>query len=103
MLREGFIMTNIKIYLRNFALFLAVMSTLFGCASLKEGLSKAVIMDYDQVNNFRNYSFDNFAINWGGGASETGITGFATQTDTKGFWATFVICNLRNEGSEAES
>lgn len=76
-----------------------------GCAALKEGLSKAVQMDYDQVNNFRTYDFaGNTSVSWGGGAQETGIFGFADQSspDTWGFWVTYLICNLRNEGSNAE-
>jgi hypothetical protein len=78
-----------------------LLIALSGCASLKAGLNKAVLMDYDQVNNFRYYEFEsgiNWVNQWGVPSSEEkGIQG------KSGFWATFVICSLRNEGSKAQA
>jgi hypothetical protein len=97
---------------RNFArilialLFAASFAALSGCAPLQQGLSKAVLMDYDQTTNFRQYEFQQpvHYIQWGGGSSETGIEGyFSGSPVVKGFWATFIICNVRNEGSAAEN
>jgi hypothetical protein len=97
--------------LRNFERFLRasllamIFVTVAGCGSLKEGLSKAVLMDYDQTTNFRQYKLlpINY-IQWGGGASETGIDGYYPGSPTvRGFWAVFIICNVRNEGSAAEN
>lgn len=87
---------------KNSICLVVLLAILSGCASLKEGLRKAVLMDYDQVNNFRNYTFDNFWIDWGGSASESGITGVGTSPNIGGFWVTFLICNLRNEGADAQ-
>jgi hypothetical protein len=89
------------------ALLLALCFVLLsGCAPLQQGLSKAVLMDYDQTTNFRKYEFQQpvHYIQWGGGASESGIEGYFPGSPTvKGFWATFIICNVRNEGSAAEN
>lgn len=79
-----------------------LLVAMVGCASLKEGLSKAVLMDYDQVNNFRSYEFET-SIPWQIGTSQSGIYGSGYNNETNGFWATFLICNLRNENSEAQT
>jgi hypothetical protein len=72
--------------------------TLAGCESLKSGLKQAVLMDYDQANNFRAYQFEQ-PIMWSANGSQTGVFGHAQDVD--GFWATYLICNVRNAGSEA--
>lgn len=85
-------------------LIATLLLTTTACDALKEGLSKAVLMDYDRTNNFRGYEFQpNTFLNWGGGSTEYGIYGYSKDTNpsTYGFWATFVICDLRNEGSNA--
>lgn len=93
---------------RRFAQVLGVLllAATAGCASLKKALSEAVVMEYDQVNNFRGYEFvPGFSIPWGGGTEQNGIYGFSDDTDpnTNGFWATFVVCNLSNTGSKAQT
>jgi hypothetical protein len=69
-----------------------------GCESLQSGLKKAVLMDYDQVMNFRAYQFDQ-PIPWPPNATQTGVFGHAQDVD--GFWMTYLICSVRNAGSEA--
>jgi len=69
-----------------------------GCESLQSGLKKAVLMDYDQVMNFRAYQFEQ-PIMWSANGSQSGVFGHAQDVD--GFWMTYVICNVRNAGSEA--
>lgn len=82
---------------------IALLLLTTGCESVKEGLSKVVLMDYDRVNNFRSYEFQQGTVlNWGGGSSEYGVDGWAPETNTNGFWATFVICDLRNDASKAQ-
>jgi hypothetical protein len=77
--------------------------TLTGCGALKEGLSKAVLMNYDQVNNFRQFEFATPLV-WNNGPSEKGINGYYSgPPEVKGFWVTYLICDLRNEGSQAEN
>ena len=68
-----------------------------GCAEL----SKTVIMDYDQVNNFRRYAFEK-DIPWEDGTPQPGIYGYGYNGQNNGFWVTYVICDVRNENSKAE-
>ncbi|HEU0301136.1 MAG TPA: hypothetical protein VFR37_16850 [Longimicrobium sp.] len=81
-----------------------LLLALAGCASLQQGFGTAVYMDYDQTDNFRTYGFEQPHHFPGEGGDEVkGISGWENLTNTKGFWATFVICNLRNEGSQAQT
>lgn len=88
------------------SVFLAIsLLTMSGCKPLKDNLKKTVLMEYDQVNNFRSYSFQPGthipAGNWG---YETGINGWLiNDPSVKGFWVTYVVCSIRNEGSQAQS
>lgn len=85
--------------LRPASLVLLSTALLSGCA-LQQGLQQAVLMDYDQVLNMRAYRFQS-PIQWAPSASETGIVGHAQ--DVNGFWLTYVVCNLRNAGSKAQT
>lgn len=76
----------------------ALISLLSGCEALQSGLKQAVLMDYDQVMNFRAFQFEQ-PIAWSSNGTETGVYGHAQ--DVNGFWMTYVICNVRNAGSEA--
>jgi len=76
----------------------ALISLLSGCESLQSGLKQAVLMDYDQVMNFRAYQFEQ-PIAWSSNGTQTGVFGHAQNVN--GFWMTYVICNVRNAGSEA--
>src|SRR5688572_10392107 len=84
---------------------IALLLLTTGCESLKEGLSKVVLMDYDRVNNFRGYEFQKNSppLNWNTGSVEYGIYGWSTNPTTYGFWASFLICDLRNEADKAET
>lgn len=73
---------------------LVALCALTACGSLKEGLQQAVLIDYDQVNNFGKFEL-NQPVNVGNGQVVTEIT-------AKGYWAYFVLCSLRNEGSKAQ-
>ena len=65
-----------------------------GCASVTSGLKQAVIMEYDQRNNFGSFALSDPAPNGNGG--------FINTVQAKGFWAYFIICTLRNEGADAQ-
>lgn len=65
-----------------------------GCGSVKEGLQKAVIIEYDQRNNFGSYTLDDQV--------EVGNGLVVTDVVAKGIWASFVLCTLLNKGSKAE-
>lgn len=82
--------------------FAMLLFTMVGCASLKGGLSETVLMDYDQTNNFREYEFQT-SIPWQIGTSQSGIYGLGYNNKPSGFWATFIICNIRNENSKAQT
>lgn len=77
------------------ACLLALLTAQYGCASLKEGLGKAVFMDYDHVNSFARFQFEE-PFQWVD-QSWTGIQA------TGGYWAAFVVCNVRNEQSKAQA
>jgi hypothetical protein len=93
--------------LRGFAALCFAFSVLLlsGCAPLQQGLSKAVLMDYDHTTSFRQYKFlQSNPIDWHQGSTETGIDGYFPGSPTvRGFWVTFIVCNVRNEGSAAEN
>lgn len=72
---------------------LAFLAALPACASLQTGLSKLVLMDYDHVNSFRSFRFDQ-PFQWVDGS-------WSRMAGTGGFWAVFVVCNVRNEASQA--
>lgn len=80
-----------------------LLLTLAGCASVQQGLGKAVVMDYDQVGNFSSYRFAPGHVVNTGVSQEVGITGYEQGTNTRGFWVSFVVCSLRNEGSQAQT
>lgn len=75
-----------------------------GCTSVKSDLSKLVIMDYDQVNNFRTFYFTKTVqyYLWNGSPIESdAIYGYSTSK--YGFWVTYFICSIRNENSKAQT
>lgn len=79
---------------RLMVLLLAVLGT--GCASVQQGLQKAVVMEYDQRDNFSRYELDHPI------AVGNGQTVQIVQAKG-GFWASFVICTLRNEATQAQA
>jgi hypothetical protein len=66
-----------------------------GCASVSNGLKQAVIMEYDQRNNFGAFELDDPAPDGNGS--------FISVVQAKGFWAYFIVCTLRNESAEAQA
>jgi hypothetical protein len=86
---------------RPFCVRIAIATLLLAMAGCAE-LSNTVIMDYDQVNNFRRYAFEK-NLPWEDGTPQPGIYGYGYNGQNNGFWATFVICNVRNENSKAET
>lgn len=81
---------------------LAIVAT-SGCAPLKEGLSKAVLVEYDQVMNFKGYEFKNsFVVNTPTGVQDVKKI-HANSSEYNGTWLTFVICKITNTESKAET
>lgn len=76
------------------AIAVTALCALTACGSLKEGLQQAVLIDYDQANNFAKFELDQ-PVNVGNGQIVTTVT-------AKGYWAYFVLCSLRNEGAKAQ-
>jgi len=79
-----------------------------GCSSLQDGLSKTVYMDYDQVYNFQTYSFQ--LPNALSKMAETNGDAIPFQygianlkAEINGFFAVFVVCNVRNEASKSQT
>jgi len=65
-----------------------------GCASVTDGLKQAVIMEYDQRNNFGSFALTDPAPDGNGS--------FINSVQAQGFWAYFIVCTLRNEGDDAQ-
>ena len=81
---------------------LLLLAVLPGCASLKQALTKAVIIEYDQVNNFEDYKFlQTFVVQekFNQYSVETIHAGHESES---GLWMVFLICKINNNASEAE-
>lgn len=76
--------------------YVALLILATGCNGVQEGLQKVTIIEYDQVTNFSTWRFDDPVTVGPDGAQAKNM--FA---DGGAFWATFVICSIRNEGTQA--
>src|SRR5262249_36120153 len=66
-------------------------------------LNKAVLIDYDQSNNFIDYQFAGPVYGFSPGTAENGISAGDFSDNKRGFWATFIVCSVRNDGSKAKT
>jgi hypothetical protein len=75
---------------------LIVMSSvaIAGCQSVSSGLKKAVQMEYDQRQNFSQFEFQN--------QISIGFGQIINHISANGFWASFVLCSVRNTGADAQ-
>jgi hypothetical protein len=90
---------------RSVCLMLSIMLLVCVPGCRKE-LRKAVYIQYDQVNNFRNYAFQApFPVE--SQESSRVVSGVRAGTDDNrgvvGLWMTFLICSVGNSGPDAEA
>lgn len=86
------------------SLFLIAL-VLTGCQTVAKGISKAVIIEYEQSLNFREYEIStettappNSSASWKVIASHSGDTG----PYSKGAWLMFQVCSVQNDSAKAE-
>lgn len=84
------------------AILVVLCLALSGCGPLKQGAGKAVVMNYDQVNNFYQFEFAT-PIQWNNNSQKGVVAYYEGSPTVSGFWVTYIICDLRNEGSQAEN
>jgi hypothetical protein len=90
--------------LSHICLTVATLLASAACEPLKQNLDKAVVINYDDSAHFRGYIFkERTELNWQGALAEKGIYGEDRSPPINGYWATFVLCDLRNEGEAAET
>lgn len=77
---------------------------LVACEELAEGLSKAVVIQYDHALNFHTYHFDQvFSAGGHEWSSIHAVDDNDNGTSERGFWALFLICSITNDGSNAST
>jgi len=83
-----------------------VSFTFLCCTELKEGLSKAVFIEYEQSLNFREYQFGETILAPGPSSDlewhKIRINDYSGGKSKKGVWILYQICSIRNNNTKAQ-